>query len=285
MTMRLSLSLSSAIIIKIYIYFLGGQNIKMSYYWFNRQEILQKAKERYSKEKAAEYYLQNKGVIKEKTKNRYKNLSEEEKIKEYQKERFQELIQYKKEPLKNKLINLSVCNIIMGEKTLKVNNIKVNQKEFHKSKPVIDLDSVDTDKIVVSDKCKHNEEGFKYFIGYQEDEIVKPLCIILLQMNGYIKYFENGKKNMSFLIKNAEVCQKYEDIWKVIKNKLGINFHSQPIYEKKYLKAKVREFDASIKTNFLGNNLPKENTHYACIASITIGSIIKMEKKSIHKFI
>ena len=67
----------------------------MSYYLFNRQEILEKAKKRYSKEKAAEYYLQNKEVIKEKARNRYKNLSEEEKnkIKEYQKKRYQELIQ------------------------------------------------------------------------------------------------------------------------------------------------------------------------------------------------
>ena len=77
----------------------------MSYYWFNRQEILQKAKERYSKEKAAEYYKQKK-VIKEKSRNCYKNLSEEEKnkIKEYQKKRYQELVQYKKEALKNKSI-------------------------------------------------------------------------------------------------------------------------------------------------------------------------------------
>ena len=72
----------------------------------------------------------------------------------------------------------------MGEKRLKFNNIKVNKKEFHKSKQVIDLDSVDTGKIVVSDKFKYSEEGFKYFIGYQEDEIVKTLCIILPQMNG-----------------------------------------------------------------------------------------------------
>ena len=59
----------------------------MSYYQFNRQEILQKAKEKYSKEKAAEYYLQNKETIKEKARDRYRNLSEEEKnkIKEYQK--------------------------------------------------------------------------------------------------------------------------------------------------------------------------------------------------------
>ena len=57
--------------------------------------------------------------------------------------------------------------------------LKINKKEFYKSKQVIDLDSVTTDKIVVSDKFRHSEDGHKYFIGYQEDEIVKPLCIIL----------------------------------------------------------------------------------------------------------
>ena len=99
-------------------------------------------------------------------------------------------------------------------------------------------------------------------------------------MNGYIKYFENGGKNMSFLIKNDEVWEKYEDIWDVIKNKLGIKFHSEPIYEKKYLKAKIREFDGDIKTNFLGNGLPKENMYYTCIACITIDSVIRMNKKN-----
>ena len=76
----------------------------MNYYWFNRQEILQKAKERCSKEKAAQYYLQNKEAIKEKAKERSKNLSEEKKnkIREYQGKRYQELVQYKKEALKNK---------------------------------------------------------------------------------------------------------------------------------------------------------------------------------------
>ena len=90
---------------------------------------------------------------------------------------------------------------------------------------------------------------------------------------------------MSFLIKNSEVWGKYEDIWNVIKNKLNIKFQSQPIYENKYLKVKVREFDGSIKTNFLGNNVPKENTYYTCIACITLDSVLKMNKKIIHKFI
>ena len=99
-------------------------------------------------------------------------------------------------------------------------------------------------------------------------------------MNGYIKYFENGGKSMSFLIKNSELWGIYEDIWDIIKNKLSIKFHSEPVYEIKYLKAKVREFNGNIKTNFLGNNVPKENTYYTCIACITLDSVLKMNKKN-----
>ena len=77
-------------------------------------------------------------------------------------------------------------------------------------------------------------------------------------MDGCIKYLENGGNNMPFLIKNSEVWEKYEEIWSVIKNKLNINFHSQPFKGNKYLKAKVRESDGNIKINFLGNNLPKK---------------------------
>ena len=85
---------------------------------------------------------------------------------------------------------------------------------------------------------------------------------------------------MSFLIKNSEVWEKYEEIWNVIKNKRNIKFHSQPIYENKYLKVKVRVFGGNIKTNFLGNGLPKENTYYTCIACITVDSVLKMNKKN-----
>ena len=85
---------------------------------------------------------------------------------------------------------------------------------------------------------------------------------------------------MSFLIKDDEMWEKYEQIWNVIKIKLGIKFHSEPIYEQKYLKTKVREFDGVIKTNFLGNGVPKENMHYTCIACKTIDSVMKMNKKN-----
>ena len=149
----------------------------------------------------------------------------------------------------------------MSEKTLKFNDIILNKKKIHRSKEPIDLLLVDLDQIVVSHKTKHNHEGFKHFIGYQKGEIVKPFCIILPQMSGYIKYFENGSKNISFLIKDDDVWDKYDNIWDVIKHKLNIKFHSEPVYSYKYLKAKVREFDGMIKTNFLANNMPKENKH------------------------
>ena len=77
----------------------------------------------------------------------------------------------------------------MSEKTLKFNNIILNKKNIHRSKKPIDLLLVDLNQIVVSDKFQHNDKGFKYFIGYLKDEIIKPLCIILPQMSGFIKYF------------------------------------------------------------------------------------------------
>ena len=140
--------------------------------------------------------------------------------------------------------------------------------------------SVYVDQIVVSDKFKHNNEGFKYFIGYQEGEIAKPLCIILPQMSAYIKDFKYGGMNMSFLITDDGVWEKYEQIWDLIKNKLCIKFNSLSVYDKKYLKAKVREYDGAVKTNFLGNDVSKENMHYTYIACITIDSVMRMDKKS-----
>ena len=105
----------------------------------------------------------------------------------------------------------------------------------------------------------------KCFIGYKEDEIVKPLCIIWPQMSGYMKYFENGGKNMSFIIKDDDVLDKYNEIWDKIKEMWNI---------------KVREFNGVIKTNFLGNELPKENVHYTCIACITIDFVVRIKRRN-----
>ena len=98
----------------------------MSYYWFNKEEVLQKAKEKYnncgSKEKAAEYYWANKDVLKGKAKNRYKDLSEEEKKakKGYSKNRYKEIIIIKKQ--------IYFSHMKMHEQTLKFGDIVVEKK-------------------------------------------------------------------------------------------------------------------------------------------------------------
>ena len=128
----------------------------------------------------------------------------------------------------------------MSKKTLEFDNIIANNRELHKSKQPIDLMSVNVDQIVVSDKFKHSDDSFKYFISYKEGEIVKPLCIILPQMTGYIKYFESGGKKMSFVVKEDDVLDKYNKIWGKTKNKLNIKFHSIPVYDRNMERLKLK---------------------------------------------
>ena len=99
----------------------------------------------------------------------------------------------------------------MSEKALKFENIQINKNEFHKSKQPIDSDLINVDEIVISDRFKHSDDGFKHFIRYKEDDIVRPLSIILSQMRGHIKYFENGGTSMSFMIENDDVLIKYNE--------------------------------------------------------------------------
>ena len=98
-------------------------------------------------------------------------------------------------------------------------------------------------------------------------------------MSRYIKYFENGGKNLPFMIKDDSALDKYNEIWNKIKGKLSIKFHSLPVYDEKYIKAKVREFNGVIKANVLGDKIPKGSMRYTCIACITIDSVMRMKKK------
>ena len=118
--------------------------------------------------------------------------------------------------------------------SLKFDKIKIDKKKFYKLKQPTGLNLVDTNKIVISDKFKHTDDGFKYFIGYQEGNMIGPFCL------GYIKYFENGGKNMSFIIKDDSVLVKYNEIWKKIRKALSIQLHGMSVYDEKYTRAKVR---------------------------------------------
>ena len=155
------------------------------------------------------------------------------------------------------------------------------KKDFYDAKKAIPLNLVDINNIVVSNKVKNNNETSKYFIGYLNDiGDDSPLCIILPQMDGYIKYFENGGKNMSFKIEDDEVYIKCNQIWNKNKELLGVKFYSEPIYEDKYIKTKVKTFSSVINTLFSGDEIPKERVQYACISCVSIDSVLTVNKKN-----
>ena len=85
---------------------------------------------------------------------------------------------------------------------------------------------------------------------------------------------------MSFVIKDDDVLDKYNELWDKLKTDLNIKFHRMPVYDEKYIKAKITEFNRVINTNFLGDEILKESMHYACIACITIDSVMRMEKNN-----
>ena len=100
----------------------------------------------------------------------------------------------------------------MNGKTLKFGYVEVSKREFHGSKQPIALNLVNVSQILISDKFKHSVTGFKYFIGCEDDNIIRPLCIILPQSR-YIKHFDNGGKNMPFMIEDDNTLVKYNEIW------------------------------------------------------------------------
>ena len=147
----------------------------------------------------------------------------------------------------------------MSLRKIKFGNKEVNKKEFYSSKQAISLDSVDLNKILVSNKWKINDKTYKHICGYLNNDTIQPLCVILPQMDGYIKYFDDGGKNMSFVTDDEKIYEKYHEIWEVIRNLLKIDFTVNPIRDYKYLVAKLKIFDTVNRTTFNNNNsIPME---------------------------
>ena len=147
----------------------------------------------------------------------------------------------------------------------------------------VELDKIELDKIVVSNKWEINETTYKYLCGYLNNDVIQPLCIILPQVHGYIKYFNDGGKNMTFVTDNEKVYDKYNEIWEVIRKLLKVKFAANPIRDDKYLIAKLKIFNKINKTTFNDDNnkknIPKERSHYICIPAIDIDSVLKIDHK------
>ena len=135
---------------------------------------------------------------------------------------------------------------------------EVDKKEFYLSKQAIFLNSLDLSKIVVSSKWKISDTKYKHFCGYLNNDVIQPLCVILPQMRGYIKYFDDGGKNMSFVTDDKEVYKKNSEIWEVVRKlKLTVS----PVRDDKYIIAKLKIFKNVNKRTFTNNVIPQENTH------------------------
>ena len=168
----------------------------------------------------------------------------------------------------------------MSSQKIKFGDKEVDKKTCYSSKEAILLDSVDLSKIVVSSRWKLNDTTYKYFCGYLNNDVIKPLSIILPQMNGYIKYFDDGGKNMSFVTDDEKVYEKYDEIWNVVKGLLKLKFAASPIRNDKYILAKLKIFMKKTLTTFNNNIIPTEKNHYICIPAIDIDSVLKIDKKA-----
>ena len=169
----------------------------------------------------------------------------------------------------------------MSLKKIKFGDKEVYKTKFYSSKQAISLDSVDLNKIVVSKKCKINDKTYKHICGYLNNDTIQPLCVILSQMDGYIKYFDNGGKNMSFVTDDEKIYENYNEIWEVIRNLLKIDFTVNPVRDDIYLVAKLKIFNKINRATFNNNNyIPMERNHYICIPVIDIDSVLKIDKRA-----
>ena len=139
----------------------------------------------------------------------------------------------------------------MSSKKIKFGDKEVDEKEFYYSKQAISLDSVNLNKIVVSNKWKNNDATYKYLFGYLNNDTIQPLCVILPQMNGNIKYFDDGGKNMSFVTDDEEIYEKYNEIWEVVRKLLKLKFTLGPVRDDKYIIAKLKIFNRIIEQHLL----------------------------------
>ena len=101
-------------------------------------------------------------------------------------------------------------------------------------------------------------------------------------MHGYIKYFDDGGKNMTFVTDNEKVYDKYIEIWEVIRKLLKVKLPVNPVRDDKFLVAKLKIFNKINRTTFNDDNnknIPKERSHCICIPAIDIDSVLKINNK------
>ena len=136
---------------------------------------------------------------------------------------------------------LFLMHIRRNGKNINFNDKKIEKNNFCKNKKVFQIDDIDVNKILVSKKEPYGtKNALKYFIGYNDNDVIRPLCVRLPQMTGYARKFDENA-TMSFRANNKQLLKNYNKIWEKVEKLLRIDFESKPVYgdDDKYMKAKI----------------------------------------------
>ena len=157
----------------------------------------------------------------------------------------------------------------------------ITKSAFHKNKKPININEVDIKRIALSDKKSLGKDSFKYFIKYRHggNAFPSPLCIKLPQMNAYTKYFDENSKYVNHLVEDEKILKKYFKIWNKIKSLIKKELNSEPVYNDKYIKTKIKIYNDRVYRNFQHNKIPKDNEYCACLSVILSDSIFVNSNK------
>ena len=139
-------------------------------------------------------------------------------------------------------------------------NINFDDKKIKKVAFINNIEGIDVNNILVSKKEPYGtKNSHKYFIGYNDNDNIRSLCIRLPQMTGYARKF-NENSILSFIVKDKKLLKKYSKIWEIIEGLMKITFESKPFYgeDVKYIKTKIKAYAGSVITNFHNKKMPKE---------------------------
>ena len=151
----------------------------------------------------------------------------------------------------------------MNGKSINFEDKKINKSNFYKNKKLFNIHDLDVNKILVSKKEAYGTKNSpKYFIGYNDDDVIRPLCIKLPQIIGYVKCFDSNK-TVSFKVGDNKLLKKYNKIWEKISNPMNIEFDSEPVYgdNDKYIKTKIKMYEDRVNANFQDKKVPTEMLH------------------------
>ena len=172
-------------------------------------------------------------------------------------------------------VRTNVKNINLDDKNIK-------KCDFYKNKKASQLVDVDVNKILVSKKEPYGtKNALKYFIGYNDNDVIRPLYLRLPQMIGYARK-SNENTTVSFRVNNnnKQLLKNYNKIWGKVEKLLKM-FERKPVYgdDDKYIKTKVKKYAGRMITNFHNKKMPKEKAPYKCLSIIILDSVIKANKK------